>query len=95
MSQQRLNYFLLIFLKKLGSIQFRAQCTEKVGLPILALVSRARLWGRPKNSLVTVAHIPGPLPECWQSQSDRFAHFVTKQTTINRILLDILFEMKD
>jgi len=28
----------------------------------------------------TVAHIPGPLgmPECWQSQSDRVAHFMTK-----------------
>jgi len=50
--------------------------------------------GRPKNSLVTVAHVPGPLPECWQSQSDRFAHFMTKWTTINHILFDILFEMK-
>jgi len=41
--------------------------------------------------VVTVAHIPGPLLECWQNQSDRFAHFMTKQTTINRILLNILF----
>jgi len=52
------------------------------------IVSRARLWGRPKNSLVTVAHIPGPLPKCWQSQSDRFMHFMMKQATINRILFE-------
>ena len=54
----------------------------------LVLVSRARqfVWGRQINRLVTVAHIPGPLSECWQSQSDRFAHSVTKQPLIIQIL---------
>ena len=53
------------------------------------LVSRARrfVWGWQINRLVTVAHIPGPLPECWQSQSDRFADSVTKQTLIIYIYL--------
>ena len=56
--------------------------------PYQFVVSRARrfVWGRQINRLVTVAHIPGPLPECWQSQSDRFADSVTKQTLIIQIL---------
>ena len=31
------------------------------------------VWGWAKNSLVTVAHIRKPQPECWQSQSNHFA----------------------
>ena len=31
-------------------------------------------------------HYYGPLPECWQGQSDHFVHFMMKQTPIIQIL---------
>ena len=55
-------------------------------LPHVSLACQTVCVGAVNNRLVTVAHIPGPLPECWQSQSDRFADSVTKQTLIIQIL---------
>ena len=66
--------------------QFSRICSSVMSYPNGSFACHT-VWGRPKNSLVTVVHVSGPLPECWLSQSDNFTHFITKQITINHILL--------